>query len=244
MPVVAAALGGLASVSFGLMLLGVAGAAFSIWSLLRLRRDFLVVEAAERLATVNPTQVVRRYVPRRLRSHRRSEELLLARQIIDARRPRWKRWAIVSAVLVVCSAGATTFLIRRNLHATTAIRADVQALPSGDALAAIQGVWGWRADYLQSCTRNPQVISVSPDRRKLSVHYAKPLSSATPPRQDFDFDIVSIQPDTLVLSGPVSASRPNPRPASVSIKFLGADTYIATSSDRPYQTTGTIERCK
>jgi hypothetical protein len=244
LPVVAAALSGLASISFALMLLGVAGAAYSFWSLLRLRRDHLVVEAAERLATVNLSHVVRRYVPRRLRSHRRSEELLLARQIIDARRPGWKRWAIVSAVLVVCSASATTFFIHRNLRATTVIRADAQALPSGDALVAIQGVWGWRADFLQSCTENPQAISVSPDRRKLSVHYAKPISSALPPQQDFDFDIVSTQPDMLVLSGPVSATRPNLHSASVSIKFLDADTYIATNSDRPSQTTGTIERCK
>ncbi|HEY2618492.1 MAG TPA: hypothetical protein VGI78_14225 [Acetobacteraceae bacterium] len=239
MPVVAAALSGLAGVSFALLLLGVAGAAFSVWSLSRLRRDHLVVEAAETLATVNLSHVVRRYVPRRLRSHRRSEELLLARQIIDARLPRWKRWAIVSAVLMVCSAGAAAFFVHRNLHAASVVQVAAKALPSGDALAAIRGVWGWRSDFLRSCTENPQVISVSPDRATLSVHYAKPISpAATAPI--FDYDVVSTQPDVLVLKGPMSTARP----PSVTIKFLDADTYIATSSSQPFQTTGAIERCR
>jgi hypothetical protein len=240
LPVVAAALSGLAGVLFALMLLGAAGAAFAVWSLSRLRRDYLVVEAAERLAAINVTHIVRRYVPRRLRSHRRSEELLLAKQIIDARRPGWKRWVIVSAVLVVCSASAATFFIRRNLHTSGLTQVAVNALPSGDALAAIQGVWGWRSDFLRSCTENPQRITVSPDRATLSVHYAKPISSSAPSLRDFDYDVVSTQPDVLVLKGPMSAARP----PSVSIKFLDADTYIATSSSQPFQTTGAIERCK
>ncbi len=244
MPVVAAALTGLAAVSFGLLLLGVAGAAFSVWSLLRLRRDYLAAEAAERLEAVNLSYVVRRYVPRRLRSHRRAEELALAKQFIDARRPGWKRWAIASAALVACSASATAFLGYRNMHAKSEIRAEVKTLPSGDALATIQGVWGWRADFLQSCTENPQVISVSSDHKKLSLHYAKPLVSASPPLKDFDYAVVSVQPDTIVLSGPLSAARSNLRPASITIKFLDANTYTATASDRPLQTTGVIERCK
>jgi hypothetical protein len=226
--------------SFALMLLGVAGTAFSIWSLSRLRRDYLVVEAAETLATVNLSHVVRRYVPRRLRSHRRSEELLLAKQIIDSKRPRWKRWAIVSAVLVICSASASAFFVRRNLHGANQAPVVAKVLPSGDALAAIQGVWGWRSDFSRSCTENPQVISVSPDRATLSVHYTKPLSSAAPSLRDFNYDVVSTQPDVLVLKGPTSTARP----PSVSIKFLDADTYIATSSSQPLQTTGAIERCK
>ena len=163
---------------------------------------------------------------------------------IDARRPGWKRWAIASTALMACSASAMAFFVYRNLHATTAVRAEVKTLPSGDALATIQGVWGWRADFLQSCTENPQVISVSSDRKKLSLHYAKPLVSASPPLKDFDYAVVSVQPDIIVLSGPISAVRPNLRPASITIKFLDANTYTATASDRPFQTTGVIERCK
>ena len=150
---------------------------------------------------------------------------------------------MISAGLLVGSAGATAFFVHRNLQATTVTRVAARALPGGDALATIQGVWGWRADFLQSCGQNPQTISVSPDRRKLSMHYAKPVPAGAKTLQDVDFDVVSAQPDTLVLA-PVSATGPIPHPVSISIKFLDANTYIANNSDRPLQTTGVIERCK
>lgn len=88
------------------------------------------------------------------------------------------------------------------------------------------------------------MILVSSDRRKLVLHYTKPAASPSPLITDFNYDVVSTQPDMLVLSGPIFAARPNPHPASISIRFLDPDTYIATSSDRPFQTTGAIERCK
>ena len=59
--------------------------------------------------------------------------------------------------------------------------------------------------------------------------------------RDFDYDVVSTQPDVLVLKAPIVHRDAQP---SVSIKFLDADTYIATSSSQPFQTTGAIERCK
>jgi hypothetical protein len=243
LPAVTVALDGLAGVSFGLLLLAIAGAVFSIWSLAQLRHHYRAVEAAERLPSVNLSPVVRRYVPRALRSHRRAEEALLAKQFISARRPRWRRSAMVSAGLMVCCAAATVFFVHRNLQATAATRAAAPAL-RGDALTTIQGTWGWRADFMQSCAQNPQVISVSADGKKLSMHYAKPIPAGTRTLQDVDFVVVSVQPDTLVLSPPAAATGPIPHPVSITIKFLDANTYIASSSDRPLQTTGVIERCR
>lgn len=236
MSVVAAALSVPAGVSFGLLLLGAAGAAYSLWSLSRLRQHYRLVEAAERQPAVSLNYVVRRYVPRTLRSHQRAEEILLAKQIIDARRTKWKRWAMASALLVACSVGTTIFLVHRNLPAVTAAPAAAKVLPS-DPLTAIAGVWGWRADSSRSCTENPQVISVSSDRKRVSTHYAKPIQIGT----HWDYDVSMQQPGMLVLSLPVGSS---PRPISISIKFLDADTFIATSSERPLETTGAIERCK
>jgi hypothetical protein len=244
LPAVTVALDGLAGVSFGLLLLAIAGAVFSIWSLAQLRHHYRAVEAAERLPSVNLSPVVRRYVPRALRSHRRAEEALLAKQFISARRPRWQRSAMISAGLMVCAAAATAFFAHRNLQATAVPRAAATALPGGDALTTIQGTWGWRADFMQSCAQNPQVISVSADRKRLSMHYAKPIPAGTRVLQDVDFAVVSVQSDTLVLSPPVAATGPIPHPVSISIKFLDANAYIASSSDRPLQTTGVIERCR
>jgi hypothetical protein len=236
LPDLPAALGGLAGVSFSLMLVGLAGAAVSLWSLLRLRQHYRVAEAAERLEPVRFNYVVRRYVPRAQRSHQRAEEILLAKQGIAARMPGWKRWALMSAVVAVAFAGVTAFLGYRNLRALPAPRIAARPQPKIEALTAIQGVWGWRADFQQSCAQNPQSISLSADRRKLSVHYAKPLATGS----EFDFNIVSAQPDGLVLSGPISSARP----ASVTIRFLDADTYVATNSERPLGSTGVIERCR
>jgi hypothetical protein len=151
---------------------------------------------------------------------------------------------MVSAGLLVCFAGVTAFFVHRNLRATTVTPAAAKVLPGGDALSTIQGVWGWRADFLQSCAQNPQVISVSSDRKRLSMHYTKPVPAGAKSLQDVDFDVVSVQPDTLVLSAPVSATGPIPHPVSISIKFMDANTYIASSSARPLQTTGVIERCR
>lgn len=233
MSVVAAALSVPAGVSFGLLLLGAAGAAYSLWSLSRLRQHYRLVEAAERQPAVGLRYVVRRYVPRALRSHQRAEEILLAKQIIEARRTKWKRRAMASALLVACSVGTTIFLVHRNLPAMTP---SGKVLPS-DPLTAIAGVWGWRADSSRSCTENPQVISVSSDRKRVSTHYAKRIQIGT----HWDYDVSMQQPGMLVLSLPVGSS---PRPISISIKFLDADTFIATSSERPLETTGAIERCK
>lgn len=230
MPIAAVALGGLAWVSFGFMLLGVVGFVSCMWFLSRLRQARRVIEAAERMERVSVRYVIRRYVPRALRSHQRAEEMLLAKQTIDARQPRWRRWAIASAVLVVCSAAATALMAHRNLQAIRVAEAPVGA---GDALTKIQGVWGWRADFSQSCSENPQSISVSSDRKRLSVHYARSQRAA-------DFDVVSVQPDTIVLSAP----GPGANPISIFIKFLTADTYIANNSYEPLETTGVIERCR
>ena len=237
---VATALSGLAGVSFGLMLVGVAGVVFCTWSLSRLRQDCRAIEAAERMEGVSLRHVIRRYVPRALRSHRRAEEILLAKQIISARQPWRRRWAIASAVLVTCSAAATAIFAHRNLQATAMIRVAGTPILGGDALTRIQGVWGWRADFMRSCSENPQSISVSSDRKRLSVHYMKPIFGKSELLRDFEFDVVSVQPDTIVLSVP----RRGAYSISTFIKFLTADTYVANNSDHPLQTTGVIERCR
>jgi len=230
MPIAAAALHGLAWVSFGIVLVGVAGLVFCLWSLSRLRQDRRVIEAGEKMEAINPRRIIRRYVPRPLLSHRRAEEILLAKQAIDARQPWQRRWAIASAVLVICSAAATALFAQRNLQAIRIAGASVSV---GDALTRIQGIWGWRADSSRSCSENSQTISVSSDRKKLSIRYARS------PRAT-DFDVVSVEPDAIVLSGP----GPGAHPISVFIKFLTADTYIANNSYQPLQTTGVIERCR
>jgi hypothetical protein len=230
MPIAAVALGGLAWVSFGFMLLGVVGFVSCIWSLSRLRQARRVIEAAERMERVSLRHVIRRYVPPALRSHHRAEEMLLAKQTIGARQPRSRRWAVASAVLVVCSAAVTALLAHRNLQAIRVAGAPVR---TGDALTMIQGVWGWRADFSRSCSENPHSISVSSDHKRLSIHYARSRPAA-------DFDVVSVQRDTIVLSAP----GPGANPISIFIKLLTADTYIANTSYQPLETTGAIERCR
>jgi hypothetical protein len=212
------------------MLLGVVAFIFCLWSLSRLRQDRRIIEAADRMEVISPRRVIRRYVPRALRSHHRTEEMVLAKQTIDTRRSWRRRWTVASAVLVIGSAAATALFAHRNLQTIQVAGAPVLA---GDALTMIQGVWGWRADFLRSCGENPQSISVSPDRKRLSIHYARLPSAA-------DFDVVSVEPAAIVLS----SSGPAGHPISIFIKFLTADTYIANTSYLPLQSTGVIERCR
>jgi hypothetical protein len=156
MLIAAAALHGPAWVSFGFMLLGAVGFIFCLWSLSRLRQDRRIIEAAEKMEAISPRRVIRRYVPRALRSHHRAEEMALAKQTIHTPRSWRRRWAVASAVLVIGSAAATALFAHRNLQAIGVAGAPVLA---GDALTMIQGVWGWWADFLRSCSENPHPSS-------------------------------------------------------------------------------------
>ena len=98
---------GLAGLLLGLMLVAAVSTVLSLRSLARIQRDYRRAEAAE---TVSVTPIVRQYVPRRLRSYRRDEDVLLAKQIIERRRRGRRLLAIVSTAILLCSAGTAAFL--------------------------------------------------------------------------------------------------------------------------------------
>lgn len=225
------------------MLLAAAALVHCVQMLMRLRQHYRVVEAAERLEVVNLSHVVRLYVPREHQTNRGAEEMVLAKQGIEARRLPWRRRAFASAALTLAFAGLTTFLAHRPPPTTPVVPTMAKARPSVDALAAIEGVWGWRANATQSCDENPQAISVSADHTKLSVRYSKPLGGPGAPTK-FDYDVVSKEPNMLVLAGPLSPDHPNARVPQVTIRFLDTNTYTANVSNRPFQSTGAVERCQ
>src|SRR5262245_51656423 len=78
-------------------LLGLAATATAIFTVWRLRRDRWVIEAAERHELVDLTTVVKRYVPGDLQSNRPADEIPVARDVIIARLPYWRRLTVVFA---------------------------------------------------------------------------------------------------------------------------------------------------
>ena len=166
--------------AIALTLWAIAVAAIAMAKSWRLRTDQRVIEAAERFEPVDLTSVVKRYVPPRQQTQRAAEEIAIARQVIDSRRPRWRRAGIVSGVVVLCGASVAAFSIRQDLQAgSTLPAAAAKPVVSLDALKDIQGVWGWRADSRQSCEENPQTISVASDGKKVSIQYAKPYHNGS-----------------------------------------------------------------
>jgi hypothetical protein len=241
---VSAAWGVPATAALALTLAAFAGTVIALVLLRRFRIDSRVIEAAERFESVDLTSVVKRYVPSELQTHKSAEEIAVAKQVIAVRRPRWKRIAVISGIIMLCCAAAATFSTHWNLQAAAAARLAVKPRLNLDVLTAIQGVWGWRADFLQSCSQNPQTVSVTPDRKKLSVRYAKPFQDGLTLVTNLDFDVVLAKPDSIVLSEAHSATPTSPRPPQVYIQFLDANTYSLSRSDAPMKSSGAVERCR
>jgi hypothetical protein len=218
------------------------GTAFAITALWRLRRDARVIEAAENFQAVDLTTVVKRYVPAEDQTNRASGEMAIAKHVIAARRPRQTWMAVAFGLVLVGGATATVFALQRHLEMRAAADSANKLRLDLDVLKNIQGVWGWRADVLLSCAENPQTIEVAPDRRTLTLRYAKPNKQGSETLTGLSFDVVAVKPDQLVLrwTGPPSGTTPSP----VEVQFLDANTMSWSSSSDATVSSGTIERCR
>jgi hypothetical protein len=218
------------------------GTVFAIASLWRLRQDARVIEAAQSFQAVDLTTVVKRYVPAEHQTNRALDEMAIAKQVIVARRPRQKWIAVAFALILVGGATATVFSLRRHLEMRAAASSVRTPRPDLIVLKNIQGVWGWRADFLLSCAENPQTIAVAPDRKTLTLYYAKPNRQGSETLTELSFDVVAVEPDKLVLqwTNPPSGGKPSP----VEVQFIGPNTMSWSSSNDAKVSSGTIERCR
>ena len=233
-----------AGAAIALTLWAIAIAVIAVAKSWRLSADHRVIEAAERFEAVDLSSVVKRYVPPQQQTQRAAEEMAIARQVIDARRPRWRRAGIISAVVMLCGVGASAFSIERDLRASPARSAAKKPAANLDALKDIQGVWGWRADFQQSCQENPQTISVAPDGKKVSVRYAKPYHHGSRVTTNVDFDVVATKPDELVLSRSDAASSTEASPIRVHFRFIDENAFAMSWSNDATASSGTIARCR
>jgi hypothetical protein len=235
-----AALSGLAGGASVATLLALAGILLSIASLWRLRTHYKLTEAAERSEMVGLSAIVQKYVPGELQSHKTAEEIAIVKQVISLRWKRWKWAAIVLGALMLLSAATTAYFTRRNMDFVAKADPKVQARPNLDAARTLQGVWGWRADYQQSCSQNPQTISVSPDGKSVTLDYAKPHLS----QQHFEYAVVSVRPNVIELRALNAPAAAAPRQSVLTITFQDANTFLLTNSGQPLAAYGVIERCR
>jgi hypothetical protein len=214
---------------------------FAIAALWRLRRDARVIEAAESFQAVDLTTVIKRYVPAEHQTNRASDEMAIAKQVIVARRPRQKWIVGTFGLVLVGGAIATAFSLQRHWEMRAA--ADLARKPRSDldVLKSIQGLWGWRADFLLSCGENPQTIEVAPDRKTLTLRYAKPSRQGSETLTKLSFDVVAAKPDKLMLqwTDPPAGGKPSP----VEVRFIDANTMSWSSSNDATVSSGAIERC-
>jgi hypothetical protein len=225
-----------------LLTLGVGMATLcAVVSILRLRRDATVIEAAENFEAVDLTTVVKRYVPAEHQTNIARDETAIAKQVIATQRPRWRWIATILGTIFVCGAIATVFLTLRHLEATAVARLATKPPPNLDVLKYVQGVWGVRADFLESCSENPQTISVAPDRKTLTLRFASPSKLGSATIADMTFDIVSVKPNMLVVlwANPPVATKPVP----IDVQFIDANTMSWSPSNSAMLSSGAIERC-
>jgi hypothetical protein len=224
--------------------LAVAVTIVAFMNLWRLRRDWLTLQAAERLEAVDLTSVVKRHVPGELLTNRPSEEIPLAREGIGRKRLRWRAAAIVLGA-VTLSAGAAAFILtKRDLRAIAAAGLPAQVLAPADVTKAVSGVWGLEHDFLLSCSQNPHTISLDEGQRKLRMRLAKPVWNGSETTSDVDYDIIGVEPNTLVLSRTAGPARDNfGQPLRWIMSFVGPDTYSMKRSDQPTRSSGVVVRC-
>jgi hypothetical protein len=234
---------GLAVVALVLTLASFAATVLAVVTLWRLRRDSRVIEAAERFELVDLTTVVKRYVPSEDQTFRSAEEMAIARQVISARRPHWRRLAVVFGIALACCVAMASYSGQRQLQMMAAARLVAKPLVNLDVLKDVQGVWGWRADFLESCPENPQTITVAPDRKTLSLRYAKPYRQGEKTITNLDFNVLSAKPDRLVLSLSDASRATNLPPTQVVIQFIDANTFSISRDESPLASSGTIVRC-
>ena len=221
-----------ASAALVVAFLGAFGLLLGLIALARMRRDLKAVQAAERFESVDLNSLVQKYLPAGQQSQKASQEIPLIKQAIAMRRPRSRRMVIVSGVLLLCAAVPVAHYLR-HLDIVAALRGQ---RPVGreyvDALSAIQGVWGWNADFEQSCQRNPQTVTVSPDHKTVSIDYAKPRE----PSAHLVFAVVSTAPNVIVMKYLNNSYM-------VNVRFLNPNAYVMSFDQLPLASTGSIVRC-
>lgn len=238
-----AAWGALFAVASVLTLGAGVGTVLVVASIGQLRRDARAIEAAESFEAVDLTTVVKRHVPAEHQTNIAREEMAFAKQAIATRRPRLKWRAVVFGMILMCGAAATVLSAERYLATLAAARLATKPRLNLDVLKAIQGVWGFRADSLQSCSENPQTIQVAPDRKTLTMRYAKPYKQDSGTVTELIFDVVSVKPNMVVLLWANPPTFVVSKPTPVDVVFIDANTMSLSRSNSVRGSSGAIERC-
>jgi hypothetical protein len=215
-----------------------------------LRRDARTIRDAQELRSVDLSRVISSHVPMAQRTNFPEQEIVLAEASVTRKRRSFGRALQLSALLLVVSIGANV-----GWHgwlkpgpAATGRRADATSPvppPVVDPIAAVAGTWGWKFNALLSCKENPHTIKLSDDRHTLSIHFHTPLPTPSGNADGYDYDIVRIEPNELVLKLLAAPDRTDAmgRPLEWAIHFEDKNTYYLKRSDAVTQDTGAIIRC-
>ncbi len=106
--------------------------------------------------------------------------------------------------------------------------------PLVDPIAAVGGTWGWKFNALLSCKENPHTIKLSDDRHTLSIHFHTPLPTPSGNADGYEYDIVRIEPNELVLALLAAPDFESPdamgRPLEWAIHFEDKNAYYLPSA--------------
>jgi hypothetical protein len=215
-----------------------------------LRRDGRTIRDAEELKTVDLSRVISSHVPMAQRTNFPEQEIVLAKESVTRKRRSFGRAFQVSAVLFLIAIGANVgwhgWL--KPKPAATGRRADATSPvppPVVDPIAAVAGTWGWKFNALLSCKENPHTITLSQDQHTLSIRFHTALPTPAGDVDGYDYDIVRIEPNELVLRLLSAPGRRDSmgRPLEWAIHFEDKNTYYLKRSDVVTQDTGEIIRC-
>lgn len=226
-----------------------AAVAVAAWGfkLLRLRQHRKILRDAEELKSVDLSSVITAHIPTGQRTQDPHQEMAVVKDIIAGKQTRDVRALLVSScalVLTIGGAVAVEFLETGPAPGTRGSSVGIVP-PTIDALASVPGKWGWKFNALMSCTGNPHTISVSEDRRRLSLRFEKPLTIRGVSVPGYDYDIVGSRPSELILR-PVGAEPEQDdagRPVEWIMHFDNQGTYVMKRSVPGIPPSGEIGRC-
>ncbi|HVZ10217.1 hypothetical protein [Rhodopila sp.] len=217
---------------------------------IRLQRHASVIADAEQLKPVDLTSVVNAHVSPEQRTNIPEQELSLAKAAVGRKLRDNSRTLILacSALVVLVGANAIWRIVNAPKRPPSFRESATGVIiPPVDALQAITGTWGWKYNSLLSCKTNPHTITLSDDKRHLTIRFKQPLTigSTGETVERYDYTVVSAAPNELVLDLQDGGSRKDEmgRPLRWVVHFEDKDTYYLKRSDLSTQDTGLIGRC-
>ena len=236
---------GWADVASGLLIVAVLAILPLAGVLAVLRNDRRSIEAAERLENVDLTALAQRHLPPALWTQTANQEIPLLKAAVRRKMRIYRRMIAGCGLMAVLTAPAAGFIHHRSPPEVRATDMAARRPAPVQVLKAVDGTWGWKHDAMLSCERNPMMIRLFDNGRKMSSRFREPVWIGSEQTNGYDYDVTGTRGNELLLhlSG-APAEDSFGRPLEWALVFADEDNFHLRRSDRTTDITSDMVRCR